>query len=427
MLRPTALRCALLVVSLLTLASCSGLGDDDSGGTTQTLKIGYVTPQTGPLAPFGEADKFVVDQMTAHFRENPLRIGDTTYTIEIIVKDSQSTAQRAGEVASDLINNDGVNLMLAASTPDTTNPVSDICEANGIPCITTVAPWQPWFFGRGATPTTTYQWTYHFFWGLEDVEAVYLDMWNQLTTNKKAGAIWPNDPDGNAWGDPQNGFAPVVGKQGYTIADPGHYPNGTQDFTAQITRFKRESADILLGVPIPPDFTTFWKQAKQQGYNPKIATIGKALLFPASIEALGDIGQNLGTEVWWSPSHPFTSSLTQQSAKQLADAYEAATGKQWTQPIGFVHALFEVAAAALTKAGSTDKAQIAAALKSLSVQTIVGPVAWGTGPVPNVAKTPLAGGQWRKTTGGKFPFELIIVSNSLASQIPTGGKVEALP
>ncbi len=156
MLRPTALRCALVVVSLLTLAGCSGLGDDDSGGTTQTLKIGYVTPQTGPLAPFGEADKFVVDQMTAHFRDNPLKIGDTTYSIEIIVKDSQSTAQRAGEVASDLINNDGVNLMLAASTPDTTNPVSDICEANGIPCITTVAPWQPWFFGRGATPTTTY-------------------------------------------------------------------------------------------------------------------------------------------------------------------------------------------------------------------------------------------------------------------------------
>ena len=27
------------------------------------LKIGYVSPETGGLAPFGEADKFVVDQM----------------------------------------------------------------------------------------------------------------------------------------------------------------------------------------------------------------------------------------------------------------------------------------------------------------------------------------------------------------------------
>src|ERR1035438_9463854 len=27
------------------------------------LKIGYVSPETGPLAPFGESDAFVVDQM----------------------------------------------------------------------------------------------------------------------------------------------------------------------------------------------------------------------------------------------------------------------------------------------------------------------------------------------------------------------------
>ena len=31
------------------------------------------------------------------------------------------------------------------------------------------------------------------------------------------------------------------------------------------------------------------------------------------------------------------------SAKDLAAAYERATKKQWTQPIGFVHALFELA------------------------------------------------------------------------------------
>ena len=31
------------------------------------LKIGYVSPQTGPLAPFGEADKWVIEQMKAAF------------------------------------------------------------------------------------------------------------------------------------------------------------------------------------------------------------------------------------------------------------------------------------------------------------------------------------------------------------------------
>jgi branched-chain amino acid transport system substrate-binding protein len=218
----------------------------------------------------------------------------------------------------------------------------------------------------------------------------------------------------------------VVAEQGYSIVDPGFYPNGTQDFTAQISAFKDGDAQVLLGVPIPPDFTTFWTQAKQQDYNPIIATIGKALLFPSSIEALGDIGDNLGTEVWWTPSHPYESSVTGQSSQELAEAYESETGKQWTQPLGFAHALFEVAAAALEQAGGTDAQGLADALAELQVSTIVGDLDWTSGPVPNVAKTPLVGGQWRASTEGDHPFDLVVVSNSEAPDIPTGGEVEAL-
>jgi branched-chain amino acid transport system substrate-binding protein len=251
-------------------------------------------------------------------------------------------------------------------------------------------------------------------------------MWDQLDTNQQAGAIWPNDPDGNAWGDPETGFAPVVAERGYSITDPGHYENGTQDFSAQISTFSNENAEILLGVPIPPDFTTFWQQAKQQGYAPKIATIGKALLFPSSVEALGEVGHNLGTEVWWHPTAGYQSSLTGQSAQDLADAYEQATGGQWTQPLGFIHALFEVVVAAVDQAGSVDGQAVVDSLAGLQVSTIVGDLDWTGGPVPNVAKTALAGGQWRQTGGGEA-FELVVVENQLAPQIPLGGEVEELP
>jgi branched-chain amino acid transport system substrate-binding protein len=421
---------ALAAAGLLVLAACSGgldNGGASNGGAAAggTIKIGYVSPQTGALAPFGEADTYVIDSITKYFTDNPLDIGGQKFSVQVILKDAASDSKRAGEAAASLINTDNVDLVLASSTPDIVNPVADQCEANGVPCITTVAPWQPYYLGRGGTPAKPFKWTYHFFWGLEDVEAVYQDIWGQVATNKKAGGLWPNDPDGKAWGDKTNGFGPVVGKQGYSIVDPGFYPNGTQDFTAQISKFKADGAQVLLGVPIPPDFVNFWKQAKQQGFQPKIATIGKALLFPSVINSIGAIGNNLATEVWWSPSHPFTSSLTGQSAKALADAYEASTNKQWTQPLGFAHALFEVAAAALKKAGGTDKQKVADALKSLQVATIVGALDWTKGPVPNVAKTPLVGGQWRRSSG-KYPYDLVIVSNKLAPQIPTGGTVEAL-
>ena len=115
------------------------------------------------------------------------------------------------------------------------------------------------------------------------------------------------------------------------------------DFTSQISAFKAVNAEIVTGNMIPPDFATFWSQAAQQGFKPKIVTIGKALLFPSVINSLGARGNGLTTEIWWTPNHPFKSGLTGQSAKELTDAYVNATKRPWTQPIGFQHALFEVA------------------------------------------------------------------------------------
>jgi len=401
-----------------------GGGGGKKGGT---LKIGYVTPRTGALAPFGEADEFVLGVMRDRLGDG-LRIGGATYAIEIIDKNSESSSDTASSVAQELIVDDGVDLVLVSSTPDTTNPVADQCEANGVPCISTVAPWQPYYIGRGGDPASkeaAFKYTYHFFWGLEDVIGVFLAMWSQVPTNKVVAGLFPNDPDGNAWGDKELGFPPPLGDAGYRIVDPGRYTNGATDFSAQIGRFRSGGAQVLTGVPIPPDFTTFWTQAAQQGFRPQVASIGKALLFPAAVEALGDIGTGLSTEVWWSPSHPFTSSLTDEKASEVAAAYTESTNRQWTQPIGFAHALFEVAVDVLTRSKDPKDADaVVDAIKGTDLDTIVGTVDWSSGPVPNVAKTKLVGGQWRK--GSDTPYDLVIVANDDLPDVPTGGTLEPI-
>ena len=174
---------------------------------SDTIKIGYVSPKTGPLAGFGEADSFILGQVRGLLK-NGLKSGGKTYHVEIVSKDSQSTSSRASEVASELILGDKVDLLLGQAAPDTTNPVADQAEVNEVPCLTTNCPWQPYFFGRKGNPKTGFTWTYHFFWGLEDVIASYLPMWDSLKTNKVVGGLFPNDADGNAWGDPQHGLPP---------------------------------------------------------------------------------------------------------------------------------------------------------------------------------------------------------------------------
>jgi branched-chain amino acid transport system substrate-binding protein len=389
-----------------------------------TIKIGYVSPQTGPLAPFGEADKWVIDQMQAAFKAG-VTVGGKKSAIQILLKDSQSNPNRAGEVANDLILKDKVQLVLTAGTPETSNPVSDACELNEMPCISSVVPWQPWFFGRKGDPAKGFNWTYHFFWGLEDVIANFTNGWKSVQTNKKVGGLFPNDGDGNAWGDKERGFPGPLAKDGFTLLDPGRYQNLTQDFSAQVAAFKKDNIEIVTGVMIPPDAKTFLTQAKQQGLKPKVVTLGKALLFPGAIEALGDLGEGLTTEVWWSPSHPYKSSLTGQTAKALADAYESGAKKQWTQPIGFAHALFEIAADVLKRSKDSSNKNLRDALAATNLSTVVGAVKWGgQGPFKNVSKTPLVLGQWVK--GKKYKYELVIVNNQAAPTIPTGGKMKLI-
>ena len=55
-------------------------------------------------------------------------------------------------------------------------------------------------------------------------------------------------------------------------------------------------------------------------------------------------------------------------------------------------------------------------------------MAWGedTTVPKNIAKTPLVGGQWTKADGGKFPYDLVIVSNTAHPNIPTGGHVRQI-
>lgn len=389
----------------------------------KSIKIGYVSPKTGPLAVFADPDPFTLGQVTKALAGG-LKSGGKTYPVEIIYKDSQSDSNRAAEVASELILKDEVDIIVAASTPATTNPVADQCELNGMPCVTNDTPWQPHFFGRGGNPEKGFEWTNHFFWGLEDVIGSYTNLWTKIPTNKVVGCLFPNDSDGNAWGDAQRGFPPVLAEKGFTLVDLGRFQSPADDFSSYIADFKAKGVEIVTGVLPPPDFANFWSQAGQQGFAPKIVTAAKASEFPSAIAAFGDRAENLSVEVWWSPNHPFSSGLTGQTSKQLADAYTAESGRHWTMPLAFKHSLFEVAIDALKRADGTGNPEVLRdAIRDTDYASIVGPVNFKTGPVPNVSKTPLVSGQWQRQ--GKN-LELVVVENSQAPNIPMQAELKAV-
>jgi branched-chain amino acid transport system substrate-binding protein len=264
-----------------------------------------------------------------------------------------------------------------------------------------------------------------FFFGAETFGGCFVPMWNRITNDKVVAGMFPNDADGTAF---RNFWSAGVPAAGYQWVDGGAYTDGSTDFTAMLTQFKKAKADIFINAPLPPDFNTFWKQAAQQGYKPKLATVAKVLLFPADTDALGDLVVNIATDCWWGPFMPYKSSLTGETSQALADAYTAASGKQWLQSIGSTYSLFEIAQIALSAAADPhDRAAVAAELFKVKYTGICGPLDFTTGPslgpgappIPGIGIIKPVGVQWRK--GTRFPYEMVVVDNSLNPDVPISG------
>src|SRR3984893_2305934 len=127
---------------LLKLAAAGGASAiaspwmfQSSRAAPRPVKIGMVSPETGPIAAFGEADQFVLAGVRKALGDG-IAIAGEKHPVEIIYKDSQSNPNRAAEVTAQLINNDKVDIVIGSSTSDTVIPVSDQCELAGVPCVT---------------------------------------------------------------------------------------------------------------------------------------------------------------------------------------------------------------------------------------------------------------------------------------------------
>ncbi|HBF31623.1 ABC transporter substrate-binding protein [Rhizobium sp.] len=390
-----------------------------------TVRIGFIVPLSGIRASFGASTSFNID-LVRDALKGGIDINGKKYGVEIIVKDNQSSPTRSLQVGNELILNDRPDLILVSDAEGGT-AIANIADARGVPQISSQGPWQGWAFQRHYDPAKGFPFTFHFFWGADELGKAYAHMWDTMATNKKVGTFYADNDGGRAMSNPQFGFPAAFKAAGYDVLDTGLFRLDTDDFSTQITAFKNAGVDIIAGHAYENHLATFWNQAIQAGFKPKICTIAAGLLFPTSVANLGARGNGMSTEVWWTPSFPYKSSITGQTAHEIANAYIATTGKQWIQPLGYDHALFEVGISAL-KASSNPKDKVAVrnAIAALSADTVVGKVDFKGSPLKNVAVTHIAAGQWQKSTDPKYPYDLKIVDNSTNPSLVVDGKLQPL-
>jgi len=409
---------------LAGVAGCSSslkstTSSGSSGGSGGTIKIGFISPETGQLSVFTQSNGYVLGQVRAALVKG-LTIGGKKYSVEIIAGDSQSSSARAAAVASQMVQQDSVDFLLATATPETVIPVSAQAEASGVPCVLTICPWEQWYYkSNGAA--NTFKYSYMYFLGTQEETNDFASLWQKASTNHVVGGLWPNDVDGA-------GFQKYITKKahslGWKVVPSGAYTDGTTDYASIISKFKNANVEILHAVPIPPHFITFSRQAHPNGSKPKLASISKTLLFPSAADALGPLVENVMSPLWWTPQFPYKSSLDGTSASAFAGDYKTTTGNDWTQPMGFNYAVFEIAVAALKASGNPkDPNAVASALGTLKGEAITGGYDFSSGPAPHVSQIPELLAQWRLVSGS---YQLVVVDNSLLPAVPAAGPLQLL-
>lgn len=410
---------ALLVVGLMCISLLGGCG---SSSGSDTIKVGYVNPTTGPLAGNGEGVDWVVEEIETYVNETlgGIDIDGEKKKIEVIVYDSQSNSTKCTEMAQKLVEEDNVDMLIAIQTPETVIPVTAVAERFGVPCVAIQAP-----VNAVAGALDTYEWSYHAFWTIEKVYEQYKSLWAAAGypegSGAKVGITFANDADGTAW---YTVFTENLEKDGYVMVDPGQYPSGSNDFSNVVTKFKNEGIDILAGTNIPPDFSNLFGQMISAGVEADVVTMGKCCLLEGDIASLGELGEGIMTEVWWAPTNPYASELTGITCEEIGAKYvEDNDGRQMPQPAGYGYAALEIAVKAFTEAGTTDKEAVRDALSKIDFTTIVGPIKYDQkmGGL-NYSDTVISGGQWQMVDG---KMTLIVMDNTVYPEIPTTGSYVA--
>jgi branched-chain amino acid transport system substrate-binding protein len=396
------------------------------GAESGTIRVGWIGARSGWLADFNVPDPWIIGKVKKAYAGG-LKIGGRSYTLDIVVKDNQSDNNISATVSNELVLRDRCDLILADNGAAVLS-VGPLADARGVPALSSMAPWEAFVIGRGKMPGPNFHgfpFSFHIGFGVGDMLTDYIAAWDELPTDKIVGALWQDDPAGRSFGNDHIGVPAVATRAGYKIVPGGYFQMTNNDFSNQITKFKNGKTDIVVAYSSPEQMVVIVNQMAQQRLNPKICTFAGAPLFPASVEALGDHGNGLSTEVWWTPAWPYHSPITGQSAKELAAEWEKDTGKQWTQPLGYTMGLWDAGIAALKTSGNPkNHIDVRNAIKDLDTETITGRCDFKHTHIPSVSITPMTTGQWQLTPGGKYKYELLIVANKSSPEIPMQAKLK---
>ncbi len=341
------------------------LGCVSAASAEDLLKIGAAVSLTGPFSREGQLlrDGYDLWKDTVNAKGG-IRVGATSYKVEIIYYDDESKAPTSARLTEKLLTEDKVAFLFGPYSSGIATATASISERYK---VLTLAPM--------ATANSLYSRGYKYIFTpspLADTGLFpLLTMASEFTPKPtKVAIVGPDDLFPNVTGD---GAAKRAQELGFKIVYQGKYPKTATDLSAVVTQLKAADPDIVLATGYAQDTILLVKSMQELRLKPKMVGVAMSIGVDDFRTALGTGAEGLMGVDYWVPTLTYKDTVFGDSAG-FAKAFEAKYKKPPTYHAASGAAAGVVLGLALQKAGTFETGAVRTAMLGLRGQTFYGPV-----------------------------------------------------
>jgi len=329
----------------------------------EPVKIGILWPLTGNAAAAGQASKAAAEVATDIVNNKHLELGNLPLAateglpnlggakIELTFVDHQGNPSLAQQLATRLITQDKVHVLMGAYHSSCSFTATAVAERYGI----------PFMVGESAALNITgrgFKWVFRSTPIASDYAATYMrffdDMKKQGRRIASIAVVNENTDYGTSVADSIEAEAK---RSNVPVAIRIPYSASSTDVSAQVLQLKEKQPDVVIFISYTSDSILYMKTMKNLDYLPPMV-IGDDTGFsdPSFIPAVSDIAQGAMNRSAWDIGQPGSTTY------KINEMYKAKTGRDLDDTSGRNMQSFFALAEALNRAGSTDPEKIRVAL-----------------------------------------------------------------
>lgn len=349
-----------LVVAWATAACASPPG---SGGTGGVLRVGSALSLTGKLSGEGrlteEGYRYCQDVINAH---GGIRVGVRHLTLAIAYQDDQSSPTASAQIVQQF-NDEGVKLILGPYGSSATAAVAAVAQGNGQVVVDSAGADNA-IFSHGYTQIV----------GVESPASNYAaSIIDAIVSNVEPA---PNtvavvSADDNFSQEVARFAVAEARKHALDVLPLITFPAGSTDLSSVVTRVRAGHPDLVIESGHFAEGAALVRQAAQLGLRPKGIGETVAPTDPEFVKSLGKLASGVIGSTQWVPNQPGRDRYFG-TAAGYAEGFRVRFGFTPDYHAAEASAGCLALVLAVEHAGTTDPAEVTAALHQLDVESFFG-------------------------------------------------------